>query len=266
METTETNTVPPPINQLQTPGTLTFTIPSNYQVTIRETNGDDETNLSKIKNAKTAEAMAIFLAGIIVSTNIPGQEKPTATQIQAWKVNDKYYCLLKSRMFSLGPILKFKWVWPEDPKNPITYEEDLTQFDRDLSKDTGDESKDRTKIRMYPLRNATGREIELTSGKKIKYEFLTGVGEKQSLDISENETNNNTELVIRNLQWFDKGAWINVQNFGIFSSREMVAIRKDIIQHDIRFEMQISIENPFTSKMNYIPAIIVNDFFYPEEI
>lgn len=266
MEATESNQVPPPINQLQNPGTITFTIPSNFQVTIRETNGEDETNLSRIKNAKTGEAMAIFLAGIIIATTIPGQEKPTATQVQAWKCNDKYYCLLKSRMFSLGDILKFKWVWPEDP-NPVTYTEDLKQFDRDLSKDSGDDSNDRTKIRMYPLREAIGREIQLSSGKKIRYEFLTGVGEKQSLDIPENETNNNTELIIRNLQWYnDQGIWINIENFGIFSSREMVAIRKDIIDHDIRFEMQISIENPYTGKMNYIPAIIINDFFYPAEI
>lgn len=251
---------------IQLPGHTTFMIPSGYIVTLRETNGDDETNLSKIKTAKTGESMAIFLAGIIVKTTIPGQEKPTPTDIQKWKVNDKYYCLLKSRMFSLGEELKFKWNWPEDEKAWHTYAEDLKIFDRDLSTDSGIDSEDETRIRMYPLKEAMGREIELTSGKKVRYEFLTGVGEKQALDIPESQQNNNTELVIRNLQWLnEQGAWQNVENFSIFTSREMAAIRSDVMKYDYKFEMRIKIENPYTEKINYIPAIIVNDFFYPAE-
>lgn len=250
-------------------GELTFMIPSGWVITIRESNGRDEDEISKMRGnpLKAVEAMCMYASGLIVKTNIPGQEKPTPSDIMKWKISDRYYVLLKCRIHSLGDVMKFKWEWPEKPELPIEYVEDLNTYDRPLHIDDGIEAKDWIKVKMYKLKGAAGREIVLTSGKKIRYEFLTGVGEKQALEIPEGQTTVNTELIVRNFQWLNtEGAWINVQDFSIFTSREMKAIRKDVMDHDYQFDLKMKLENPYTQRTQYVPLIGMPDFFFPTEI
>ena len=253
-------------------------MPSGFSITIREQSGEDEDKLSRLGDAKTSDNLQNFLSGIIVGNDdaehvdAAGKHKDTYTpsDIAAWKVNDKYYAVLKSRLFSLGKEVKFNYIFKDEPlpsslPDGYLFTEDLTIFDADLAnykaiKDT----LPATAIMPYPLGKAMSREFQLTSKKEVKYNLLSSYGEKRMLDKSENDLSINDSLRIRELQWKQaNGQWMPVENFRDFKSSEMQELRADIKKHDPQFSMRSTVTSPKTGNKETFPIITLQDFFYP---
>jgi len=246
-------------------------MPTGQTYTIRETNGEDDDIMSKVANHKDNTAIATFLSRIIVS------EKVTPEQILDWPIANKYYLLLKSRIHSLGNILKFKYDWNvpgTDETQTFEYEEDLNKYDAPLkdimaATDPSIELKKLTPIQIRPYTFPNTLEIEhtLTTGQKIMFTRLNSHGERKAADKPVEETTINDKLRLRDLKVLTtEHGWIKVENFKGFSGKEMVEIRKFVEENEVSFEMPMKIENPNTKQVTYAPLISLTDFFYPTVI
>jgi hypothetical protein len=243
--------------------------PSQYWVIIREQNGDDDDILSNSTDVKNATALNNFLSGIIVHHELLNKQ-PSPSQVVSMKLKDKYYCLMASRIFSIGSDLKFEFDW-EDGQPPVAYVDDLEQYLWDYSKPYPEpEDPNYFKYRVTPYTNGqeTARELELSSGKRIKYEYLTGLGEKYLLELPKDKRTINANLKARALKVFipESGDFVRVDNFKMFNPKDMVEIRKDVDMHDIQFDGLTEVENPRTGEIRILSLISLTDFFYPVEI
>lgn len=256
---------------LLTGNTSTFVSPSKLQIVIREQNGEDEDIISKQANLMKGDAIHFFLAGIVLTVN--GQ-KVTSKQIENWRNRDKYYTLLKSRIFSLGSELTYRHrcgnsscTKPEGKEDEL-YEEDLSLYDRDFSDTAPADTREDFKYRIEPyIQDGTHREFKLSTGKELRYKFLTGVEEKKVLQKDRNSMSKNSDIMLRELEWKnDQEQWQRVTHFGIFSSREMSQIRKDIEKHDMPWEAISECECPYCGHVDYISLLAQPDFFFPGEI
>lgn len=246
-------------------------MPTGQTFTIRETNGEDDDIISKVADNKDNTAVPNFLSRLIVS------EAVTPEQVIAWPIANKYYLLLKSRIHSLGNLLKFKYAWSipgTDETETFNYEEDLNKYDADLKAIMGsaDPSKEIAKladiqIRPYPSPETLEVEKTLSTGKKVRFTRLDSNGEKKSLEKPVDEITKNDELRMRNLKTFTtEHGWIEVQNYKGFTGLEMVEIRNFVMENEVRFEMPMIIQNPRTKERISIPLISLTDFFYPTAI
>ena len=251
---------------------LEVLLPHNIRVTIRETNGEDDDIISKVKDNKDNTAVCKFLSSIIVS------EVLTPEDIMLWPIASKYYLLLKSRIHSLGNILKFKYEFKEENSEELKsfdFEEDLNKYDADLEtllKLSPEElSKEAAKlssiqIRPYKYGPVLLHEKKLSSGKVIRLQLLDTHGEKASMGKSGDEMTINDKLRFRHLEVKLEEGWAKVQNFKAFSSRDMQEIRQFAEEIEVRFDMPMGIENPITKEYNLVPLISLPDFFFPVAI
>lgn len=238
-------------------------LPSGKIVTIRETNGEDDGILSKIKNAKDNTHIYNFLANIIIKDH-DTNDKVMASDIMDWLINDKYYLLFKQRIINLGSEFKMRHVCENETcKKQSDYTENLLEIDGDLG--SKDYKPGPNQIAPYEFGKA--REVEFTSSRKNKFKFdcLTGNLEKKDLDIPNGDKDVNNGLIARNVQVFENGTWIRLFNWGKFPSKEMVELRTFVYQKDKPFEPLVSFicdkcNTPYQVSLFYIPA-----FFFPEE-
>lgn len=248
--------------------TLKFKVPSGFEVVIREQNGDDDDIISRLKNNNDGTSINKFIASICLSVEgLPG--KPSHNDILKWKNRDKYYVLLKSRIFSLGDTLtyKYKCINPNCGKEE-TFEEDLKLYDRDFSKPV-EETNNGFKYQIQPY--LTGEpvvELDLTSGKKVRYKYLNGLSEKKLLEINKDEISKNTELLVRDMEYFNSSnnQWTKLQRFDVFSSRDMMEIRSHISKHDIPFDAVSECKCPYCETVANISLLAQPSFFFPQEI
>jgi hypothetical protein len=251
----------------------TVTLPDFTKVTIRETNGEDDDVISKISDSKDNQAALKFLSSIIV------EPKTSVTDVAAWPLNKKYYLLLKSRIHSLGNILKFKYAWPDETTKDLVdtnYVEDLSKYDTDLEAlSLMDEAKQKEaiekltpyQIKPFPFRELKEIMVKLDNGREIKFNLMDTESENKSIGTDLEEFSINDELRLRKFSTKDDtGAWVEVQNFRPFSSREMAAIRKVVREADPQFLMPMDIENPKTKERTQVPLIRLADFFFPTDI
>src|SRR5882757_6071304 len=143
-----------------------ITLPSGKMVTIRESNGEDDGILSKIKSAQDGSNIYNYLANIILKDH-DTQDKPLAADLMEWLSNDKYYLLFKQRIINLGPTFTFLHTCEnKDCKKKSEYEEDLSILDGDLSqknyKSTGDQ------VAPYP--SGKNKQIEFVSSRKNRFQ------------------------------------------------------------------------------------------------
>jgi len=244
--------------------TLTFKTPSGFDVTIREQNGEDDEIISKMKNSTDGSAVNKFLANIITSHN---GTKVTHEGIILWKNKDKYYTLLKSRIFSLGGTITYKHQCVNlECQKESTFEENLNLYDRDFSKPL-EESEIDFQYQVTPYVNGEKLEEELTlsSGKKIKYKYLNGESEKQLLAANKDEISKNTELLVRGIQWFHEEKWQLLLNFRSLSSKDMREIRENIKKFDLPFDAVSEVKCPFCQNRDKISLMAQADFFFPLE-
>lgn len=90
---------------------LTFKLPSGYEVTIREQNGEDDDILSNPVDAKTFMNISKFIAGIVTDTDMTATRLLTPNDVQKMPSLDRYAIMINSRVFSLGEILDFRYTW-----------------------------------------------------------------------------------------------------------------------------------------------------------
>jgi hypothetical protein len=244
--------------------------PTGNRVVIRQQNGEDDDILSNSVDSKDGTSINKFCASLVVDSDINTGGQLSLGDVLQMKLCDKYYIIIASRIFSLGQILKFSFKW-ENLKSPVEYEEDLAKFIWDYSKDYFPYEPNHPeyfeqRIQPHKFKKETIRELTLKSGKKVKYTFMNGAGEKYLLRLPEELTSKNQEFLARDLcLWLDN-KWIKVQNFKTFSPTDMSELRKELRENDPPNTLMSELENPEThDKVNY-PIVGNNDFFFPREI
>jgi|SRR6478609_5110199 len=246
--------------------TLDFTLPSGNTLRIREQNGEDDDILSKVKDNRDGSAMHNFIAQIILELN--GQAvKLTAAEVAKWKLRDKYFTLFKSRKFSLGDLVIFDHKFMDG--TTIGFEENLTQYDYDYSTlsvksmpKKGESGYNSLLAQPYP-NGKDSIEHTLTSGKKIMYDFMTGVYEGETLTRDEATMSINDKLRYRKFKLFHEGKWEVIERFNMFTSREMHEIRTHLEVNDPDFTLTSVVKNPDTGMNETISLLMVQDFFFP---
>lgn len=243
-------------------------LPSGIKAVIREQNGADDDIISNTHLHQNGQALNTFISAILVS--LEGKEgRLSPTDVSRMKVRDKYFILISSRIFSLGAKLKFTYDWL-DESTPPTYIENLEIYLWDYSKPFPEEGDaDYFQYRMKPYNDSDDlRKLSLTSGKEVRYKYLTGEGEQKMLDMPQDRISKNTEFIVRDLELLNPQSqqWQKVSNFKAFSSRDMIELRKDLKENDAPFDAISEIEHPVTGQKQLISLVAVEDFFFPVEI
>jgi hypothetical protein len=250
---------------------LELTTPSGFIVVLRSQNGEDDDILSANKDSADGTSINKFVAAIIVDSDITENGRLSLKDILNLKLCDKYFIIIASRIFSIGQTLKFEYKW-EDIKMATPYEEDLSNFIWDYAADNfptdpSDPAYFKYRIQPHKLGKTASRELSLLSGKRVKYDFINGLGEKYLLSLPSSEFSKNKELMARNLQLMVGASWVKVENFKPFSTTDMREIRNDVFElNDPILELATDIEHPLNGQVVPYPIVGTNDFFYPREI
>lgn len=248
---------------------LEFTVPSGYKYTIREQNGADDDILSNPVEAATLKNISRFIAAIVINTDYTQNGKLTVDQAHQLPVLDKYCILFNSRKFSMGDEVEFEHKWDDQPE-PTLYSQSVDDFLFDYADEPTEElllSKPDA-IPYYPL----GKKVKditftTTSGKNMKFDLLTGEGESYIANLLDSQRTKNQELIARNLQMEVDGKWDRVTNFRMFSTRDMMEIRREIYGSDPDFNGVTDIEHPTNPSIKtQINLLAIKGFFYPGEM
>lgn len=252
--------------------TMEFIAPSGYKYVIREENGADEEIISNQAAARNFMNVTNFIAAIVVSTDATESGKLTPEKALQLPLMDRYAILVWSRIFSLGDKVEFSYIWPGD-KVPVHYEQDLNELIltnyQDVDEDEKNskpeaipEYKDRALLQTIHFR---GYELELTSGKKVKFDIATGETERYAAMLPEEENTRNSELLARNLHLEVNGKFEKVGNFSLFTVRELAELRKAIHEIDPLYSGLIEIEHPSTGEKTKYPIFGAPRFFFLTE-
>lgn len=240
----------------------TITLPDSRVIEIRENNGDDESILSRFKDAMEGTSINNYLSSIITRGVEPAMDKFTPKDILYWKINCKSLTLVKARILSLGDIFKFNFTCGNPKCNHTQiFEEDLNPYVKDYSEDN------KSGIKPYPLGAETTHEFTIkSSGRKVKFDILDGVAEKASLDTPRDNLNKNHGLLIRNLHILHENNWERVFQFAMFSSKELVQLRAEVSRVDPEYDPTSIITCPKCNQTSIVSILGEPSFFYPTEI
>lgn len=240
-----------------------ITLPSSRVITIRESNGEDDSIMSNVA-AEGGTNLINFLASVVMEDSIK-KGKPLAVDIEDWLINDKYYSILKQRILNYGTELKFDHTCSNCKNTTKGYVEDLKKYDGDLSKSNYSPPTEDS-VLPYELGNERAIELVTSSNKKVRYRRLNSILEKAALATKESNVNN--ALTARELELENQGKWEKVYHFGPFSAKEMRQIHSHVKKHDgsfdprVRFNCGIS-----TCNMYYdVSVLSIPAFFYPEDL
>jgi hypothetical protein len=251
--------------------TVSLITPSGYNVVIRQQTGEDDDTISNSGDAGDGTSFNKFIASIIVDSDITPSGRIMLEDVMKLKLCDKYFIIIASRIFSIGAVLKFTYKW-SDIKEPVAYEDDLSQYIWDYKEEFPYEPTHtryfESRIQPHPFKKETQREFTINSGKKLRYTFLNGEGERYLVKLPSDVQSKNQELLARNLEWYVPGEekWTKVQNFKFFSSLDMVEIRREITLNDPAVDLISELENPVTHDKIPYPIVGTQDFFFPREI
>lgn len=248
--------------------TFQLTAPSGFSYEVREQNGEDDDIISNPSDAKDLTNIARFIQGIVVKTDRYNR-KPTLEEVISWPVNDRYAILVSSRKFSLGESVDFTYDWGKENGGKKEYEQELDDFLFDYASEPTEEELDSKPyaIPFYPLQGIeVDIDITLSSGKVLKFDLLTGKGESYLLNLPMESKTKNQELIARNLRLLIGDKYEAVTNFRLFTSRDMVEIRKEVAKVDPVFTGTMEVENPSHNMKVYSNIIGLPGFFFPGEI
>ena len=260
---------------------MAFTLPSGYSCEIREQNGEDEEVLSNPANIKNFMNINEFIAGIVIHTNFTASGKLLVQDVMKLPLLDRAVILINSRIFSLGEELEFNYKWPR-PENSkdqaeFTYTQNLKDyiFDDYGVKPTEEELKAKPDAVPYYLLEEdkynpgkiklTDHKFTLSSGKEIMWDVATVESEQYLMKLGLDNISRNKDLIARNLRLNVDGNWEKVQNFKLFSVRDMAEMRKEILASDPSFMGTTDIEDPITHSKTQISILTVPTFFYLTE-
>lgn len=236
-------------------------LPSSKVVVIRESNGEDDGILSRVKDSSDNTNILNYLSSIIVEDR-DIKKKPAPSDILEWLSNDKWYLLLKQRIINLGPdFVVINTCGNPKCKTKTEYLEDLSEIDGDLSqKDYKAKG-----IQVYKYEFGDKKTLEYTTTRKNAFQFdlMTGIGERKLLDVPDNDRDLNQVLLARNIRFYLGGKWIPLFDFRRFPSKEMNELRGYVMKQDKMFEPRVTFDCPKCSL--HQEAIIFNIpvFFYP---
>jgi len=248
----------------------TITLPSGKQITIRETNGEDEEELSKVKNQKDGTYVLKFLTAVVTMDHSL-KRKPTPEDIITWKQKDIYYTLFRTRKLSLGSTYHFKDICNNPncadckAEKVQAYEQDIEEYD---SSDMFDKAYKPTQygITPYPQLDAPTHEFIISSKKKLSFTLYNGELEREAASYPVEDDNKNSALFVRKLSIWDGEKWVRVFKFSMFSSREMAEIRNEVSNIDKLFEPIVTYNCPTCNKVYFRSLLASTDFFFPAEI
>lgn len=245
-------------------------LPSGKYAVIREQNGNDDDIMSNPLTSENGDNFNQFLCAIIIETNLTQHGKMTMQDIDSMLIRDKYVLILASRIHSLGESLYFKYDWGEDV-GVQKYQENLNRYIWPYGEEEfpfeGMPGYDKWRAKPYLENNEQGvRELQLNSGKQVRWRYITVGKEKALLKVRVEDKTKNLELKMRDLEIYVDGTWMRVDNFSVFSTRDMIEMRNDIHLYDSDFMPMTDIKNPLTGEVVEYPVIGSLDFFYPEEI
>lgn len=243
-----------------------FMTPSGDYITIREQNGKDDDIISNSGKAQDGSSFNEFLSGIIIkSERLEG--KPSPKDILDIPLRDKYTILLQSRIFSLGNIMEFQYNWGDDViKELKNYEEDLSLFTWDYKLKYPTEGEEGYFDQRIPPYNGSENffELELSSGKEVKVDFLNGHSEKYLLELDENNQTANSPLLARNIRLKQpEGKYMKVKSFHVFSARDMAEIRSGVNSFDPEITLFSNFEHPTNGMKESLTITAIPDFFFP---
>ena len=246
---------------------FSFIAPSGSSYTIREQNGNDDDIISNAVEAENLMNISRFIAAIVESTDIMGTpRKLTAQEAHNLPSLDRYCILMQSRIFSYGSELEFTEEWGD--KQEVEYTQDLHTYLFDYGEDPTEEGLNEKPfaIPYYP----NGKKVkDLTfatrSGKDLKLDLMNGAGEAFVVNLPLEKQTKNSTILARNLQLMVDGKWETVQNFSLFSTKDMSDIRKFINENDPVFEGFTELVNPLTKQVKRRYLLTINSFFYPGE-
>ena len=260
---------------------MAFTLPSGYSCEIREQNGEDEEILSNPSSIKNFMNINEFIAGIVTHTDFTASGKLLVSDVMKLPLLDRAVILINSRIFSLGEELEFNYKWPR-PENSkdqaeFTYTQDLKDYlFEDYSKQPTEEElaskpdavpyylvpEDKKNEGKVQLKDLT---FTLTSGKEIMWDVATVESEQYLMKLGMENISRNKDLLARNLRLKVEGNWEKVQNFKLFSVKDMAEMRKEISSLDPSFTGTTDIEDPITHNKAQVSILAVPTFFYLTE-
>lgn len=245
----------------------TITLPSGYQITLRESNGEDEDVLSRQGDAEDGVSFYNFLSRIITGTSLEGVTRFTPDAIKEWPLADKYHALIESRILSLGYELNFDYTC-ENPKckHKTPMVEDLRKYTHDLSKGNPELSDPdhATKPKLLPYGMERTFTETLSNGKVIKFNLLTGLGELKTLLKNKEDISSGDALRTRNLEMQgDNMEWIKMENFRSWPSRIMSEIRKVVESKEIEYSLYTDCKCKKCGKVTSQLILGVPGFFFP---
>ena len=246
-------------------------LPSGFKVTIREQNGNDDDILSNQATARDLSNINIFLASLIIETDLPFAKggKLTSALVNKILLRDKYYIIFASRIHSMGKTVSFEFDWGDTEGGKVTYNDDLTNFVWDYTNvmpKQGEENYYFDRIKPYPSGAYDIQHLTLTSGKQLKFHFMNGDSEQYLLKVPLELQSRNNELRARGLSLLVKDEYVPVKNFQFFSKRDMAELNKTIKNGDPSFTGITKLENPHNGESIDFPIMRAEGFFYPEEI
>ena len=250
--------------------TFDFVTPSGLALVIREQTGEDDDILSGAKDATDASSSNKFIAGIVVHAHHTDNGKFNLDDALNHKLCDKYAIMIASRIFSLGNICKLTYEWPDGFEGE--YEEDLALYIWDYYDENkpfpvpGDEAYFKYRIKPHPHGPERARVFKLKNGKIVRYQFMTGHGEKFLMGLPDDKQSINAELLARKIELKIKDNWAQVQNFKTFTALEMGEIRHDVEENDPGVSLLSDFEHPTTKQVISFPIVGNPDFFFPREI
>lgn len=243
--------------------TIEFVAPTGNTYKIREQNGEDDDIISNPIAAKELSNLAEFISGIVVDSTLG---RLTAEDVMNLPRLDKYLILFKSRQFSLGNDIDFEYNWGD---RKVGYTQDISEyiFDDYSNNPTDDELKSKPyAIPYYPQGNKS-KDFEITVGEKIiRYDLLTGNGEKYLIKLPPEEKTKNKNLIARNIRLLVNGNWERITSFRGFSIKEMTQIRNEVYANDPDFNGTLEVQSPETGEIAYTNIIGLPSFFYPGEV
>lgn len=254
--------------------TFKFTLPSGYYVVIGEMNGSHDDILSNKFDQQNLEHHTNFISSIIVDTNLPMNENGKITREAALDIllNDKYSILFHSRIFSIDPIIKFKhqWLTNSGGVDVVEYEDDLNDYVWDFSKPElkeGEEGYLPNRMQRYAKEAYNKIHYTLASGKEVRFGLLNTKSERLlAKEIIDRTYSRPKDLMARELELNVDGTWMVVENFTMFSKRDMTELYNATDKVDPVFLGISELRYEPTNAVTTINLITLTDFFFPEEI
>lgn len=260
---------------------MTVTLPSGYSCEIREQNGEDEEILSNPAKIKNFMNVNEFIAGIVIHTDFTASGKLLVQDVLKLPLLDRAVILINSRIFSLGEELEFDYTWPrpDGSKDPskYTYTQDLKDYIfEDYSNKPSEEEllakPDAVPYYILPESpdnpgrvQLTDLKLTLSSGKEIMWDVATVESEQYLMKLGMDNISRNKDLIARNLRLKVGENWEKVQNFKLFSVKDMAEMRKEILSLDPSFTGNTEIVDPVTHNTAQVSILAVPAFFYLTE-